>query len=77
MLKTIKHKSRAERKHKMKGKLTVWQSAMYPFRWNWEMVWRGLYIASWTKNDYTTKRGARKAALRAAKKLSIEITETK
>ena len=62
----------------MKGKLRVWGGSMYPYSWHWEIVTRGLYISYESqRNGYTTEEGARRAALKAAARLNIEVEETK
>jgi hypothetical protein len=61
----------------VKGKLTVKQCCMYPYYWCWLIVWRGLYIQSKRADYYTSERGARKAAMKAAAKLGIKLEEVK
>jgi len=43
-------------------------------QWNWELISQDIYICSYSKvNGYSTKASAKRAAMRAVKKLGIKL----
>jgi hypothetical protein len=62
----------------MKGKLKVWDNWLY--RWCWEIQCKSRLCITPHRNSnsgYKTRQSAYRAAMKAAKKLNIEVEEVK
>ena len=60
----------------IKAKLRLFPDFCFPYLYNYELTNKTLYVSSYT-DGYANKANAKRAALRMAEKLGLEIIEPK
>jgi hypothetical protein len=60
----------------IKVTLRLFTDFCYPYAINWELINERLYVSSYHDGGYSTKANAKRAAVRWAEQLGLEITET-